>query len=225
MWGFVEPIITDLINAFETAWPAIKVAVTIAVDVIKDVVGGLLKTLKGILQFISGVFTGDWDKAWNGVKNIFSGIWDSIGGIVSGVWTGILAGIKAGINSVIGAINDFIGNINSISISVPEVDIPGVGKVGGGSIGFPSIPYIPKLAKGGNILDSGAVIVGENGPEILSNIKGATVTPLDKTASQVTNNFNIANMTVRDDNDIKKVAKELFDLQKKSSRVIGGVAY
>ena len=225
MWGFVEPIITDLINAFETAWPAIKVAVTIAVDVIKNVVSGLLTTLKGILQFISGVFTGDWGKAWEGVKNVFSGIWTAIGGIVSGVWSGILAGIKAGINSVIKAINSFINNINSIKISIPQVDIPGVGKVGGGTVGFPRVPNIPMLAKGGNILDSGSVIVGENGPEILSNIKGAKVTPLDKTASQVTNNFNIANMTVRDDNDIKKVAKELFDLQKKSSRVIGGVAY
>ena len=37
--------------------------------------------------------------------------------------------------------------------------------------------------------------------------------------------FNIANMTVREESDIKKVAKELFDLQRKSSRVLGGVAY
>jgi hypothetical protein len=38
----------------------------------------------------------------------------------------------------------------------------------------------PGLAKGGTVVGEGSVMVGENGPEVLSMKPGATVTPLSK---------------------------------------------
>jgi hypothetical protein len=48
---------------------------------------------------------------------------------------------------------------------------------------------VPALATGGNIEQSGRVMVGERGPELLDLPKGATVTPLDKTGA-ITININ-----------------------------------
>ena len=40
-------------------------------------------------------------------------------------------------------------------------------------------------------------------------------------SAQITNHFNIEQMSVRNDNDIKQIARELFELQKRNSRGVG----
>ena len=67
------PIIEDLQEIFEVAWPIIKEAVRIAISLIEERVGGMIDTFKGIITFISGVFSGDWEKAWRGVRQAFAG--------------------------------------------------------------------------------------------------------------------------------------------------------
>ena len=56
------------------------------------------------------------------------------------------------------------------------------------TVGFAQAMAVPALAAGGNIVGSGSVIVGENGPEILSLNAGARVTPLNK-AGEININF------------------------------------
>jgi hypothetical protein len=78
-------------------------------------------------------------------------------------------------------------------------------RAAGGTIG--ANEKIPKLAKGGNILDNGSVLVGESGPEILSNIKGAKVTPLDKQGITI----NINNPHIFNDRDADKLGDMLVN--------------
>lgn len=119
-----------------------------------------MRIFNGVIDFITGIFTGNWEKAWNGVVNIFGGIFD-----------GIAAMVKAPINSVIGLINNFLGNLNGIKI--PKW----VPKFGGQSFSIGKIPY---LAKGGDLIN-GQAIVGEAGPELLNVGNGkTTVTPLSE---------------------------------------------
>jgi hypothetical protein len=68
--------------------------------------------------------------------------------------------------------------------------------MGGQVYGF-SVPNIPALEKGGNIEDDGSVLVGESGPEILSGIRGARVTPLDKSRIII----NITGNTIMNERD------------------------
>ena len=67
------PIIEDLQEIFEVAWPIIKEAVRIAISLIQERVGGVIDTFTGLITFISGVFSGDWDKAWDGIRVAFAG--------------------------------------------------------------------------------------------------------------------------------------------------------
>lgn len=84
--------------------------------------------------------------AWDGIKSAAK----SLGEMISNVWKGINDTIKNSINGIIGRINKFINGINGIRITVPSVDIPLIGEVGGFSIGLPQIPNIPQLATGTN---------------------------------------------------------------------------
>lgn len=116
------------------------------------------RIFNGFLDFITGIFTGDWEKAWTGITNIFGGIFD-----------GIVAFVKTPVNEMIGLLNGFIRGLNKIK--VPDW-VPGVG---GKSFSLKEIPF---LAKGGTLIN-GQAIVGEAGPELLTNRNGSTtVTPL-----------------------------------------------
>lgn len=107
----------------------------------------------GIKKFMGDLWGGLSKKAsevFGGIRDALGGIWDNITDKVKSVWDGIVSTIKDAINFIIGAINKFIDGINRIKISVPAIEIPLVGKVGGFSISLPNIPNIPQLATGTN---------------------------------------------------------------------------
>jgi hypothetical protein len=103
---------------------------------------------------------------WNGIK----AAWDNISKHTEKIWDGVKDTVKGVVNFLIGAINKLIDGINSLNFSVPEIDIPGVGKVGGFEIGLPKIPKIPALAKGGITNGPMMAVIGDNpgGREVVS---------------------------------------------------------
>ena len=119
--------------------------------------------LENIIEFVKNIFTGNLEGAFRNLITIIQGIWD-----------GIVMIIKTPLNGIISLINNFIGGLNKLKI--PDW-IPGIGGKG------INIPEIPLLAKGGNIISGGQVIVGDAGPELLSLPAGARVTPLSGNAS------------------------------------------
>ena len=113
-------------------------------------------------------------------KAVWTGIWEGAKSTFTGIIEGIKNGFKSGLNWIIGKINTFVGKANSILQGLNSV--PGVN--------VPTIPNIPMLAKGGKLRDNGMAIVGEQGPELISNLKGATVTPLGGNGGGITININ-----------------------------------
>ena len=101
------------------------------------------------------------EETWNTLSGSLSRIWENIRDMAGRIWDGMVNRVKNAINTVIGAINRFLDALSSIRIDVPEVDIPLVGKVGGFSIGLPSLPKIPMLAKGGIIGSPTLAMIGE----------------------------------------------------------------
>lgn len=153
---FVQGLIQDLTPIIENLKPVVEAVFQGIVTVWESV---LKPVLDGISVFLKGVFTQDWQTAFDGLKTIVSTAFGALVGLV-----------KAPLNSVIDTINSFLGKIGSISI--PDW-IPGIG---GKSF---SIPKIPHLAKGGIIDETGTVMVGEEGAELLELPAGAKVTPLN----------------------------------------------
>lgn len=104
--------------------------------------------------------------------NFFAQLPGKIGRFFVGMWDGLEDGFKDAINGIIDAWNWVA---SGLTFKVPGW-VPGLG---GDKFG---LPHIPHLAKGGDIKDAGSVLVGENGPEVLSGLQGARVTPLSKVA-------------------------------------------
>jgi len=121
-----------------------------------------------VVDFISDAMQSVGDT----IHDVFGGIADFIGD----AFNTVLGVVRGPINGLIGMINGMISNLNGISVTIPDW-IPGVG---GQTFGL-SIPKIPLLAKGGTLADNGSFIAGENGPELISGVKGATVHPYSAT--------------------------------------------
>jgi hypothetical protein len=78
---------------------------------------------------------------------------------------------------------------------------------------------VPGLAEGGTTTSAGTVMVGEEGPELLTLPRGAEVRPLDKTGdTYVTMNVNV---TGRAADDPVALARELDRLHRRATATVG----
>jgi hypothetical protein len=104
---------------------------------------------------------------WQDFVNDVHAMPGKISAAASGMFNGITNAFKS-------AINDLIRGWNRLQFTIPGVDthIPGVGKIGGFTLGTPDIPY---LAAGGVINRAGLAVVGERGPELVGLPTGAQV--------------------------------------------------
>ena len=224
--GPVLLIVGQMLIAFSGLMPVITA--------VGGVLGGLaLGPIAAVIAAVAGVIAiwKNWDTIVNFVKwfggaimNIISPLTDGIANAfrnmtntVKSVFQSMWNGIRTILNWIIGAANKMIAGLNQISVSVPDW-VPGFG----GREFKVEVSKIPQLAAGGNIRSGGAAIVGDAGPELLDLPTGARVTPLDQAGgTNITNQFDISEMNVRDDQDIKKIAKELDNLQKRKNRRVG----
>lgn len=156
IWENLKPALDVLVKFWGEVFEGIGEVIKIVFNGIKEQFGNFEKILSGIMDFLTGVFTGNWDRAWSGIKSI-----------VEGIWKGIETTIKTSVNAVIGLINAFIDGFNSIKISVPSVDIPLVGKVGGFTIGMPQIPRIPALAIGTDMVKESGLATIHKGESVV----------------------------------------------------------
>lgn len=138
-------------------WDKVKEAISNGWEAIKTAFSNGWSALKNICNSIA-----------NGIKNIFNSVWSAIKGIINK----IIGGVESMVNGIANGINKVLSGINTVANAV------------GGAIGLNPINLsvgsvsLPKLAKGGTVLD-GSAIVGEAGAELLNVNNGvATVQPL-----------------------------------------------
>ena len=134
---------------------------------------GLARTAIG---FLIDAFQAVWTKAvevHDGVTGAFDKMIGFVGGMAgriataaSGMWDGIKDAFR-------GAINWIIGAWNGLSFSIPGVDIPGIGKVGGATL---STPNMALLAQGGLVKGGRGGVLGMIG----EGANDELVVPLDR---------------------------------------------
>lgn len=222
----LPPLLAIFNELAEIVLPLVITVFESLVPIIEPIMNMIAAVIKTVLALIKG----DWEGVWNGIKEffgafldfivaavegfkgIFVGIFEAIGKLVSGIWNGLVNNIKNNINNIIKLVNAFIGGLNKLQ--VPDW-VPGVGGKG------INIPKIPLLAEGGEIVQRGYAIVGEAGPEMLELPQGAKVKPLapdknEKTIIETIIEGN--NFYIREESDIKKVARELLKLTEQKRR-------
>lgn len=220
----------------------------------ENLFGALSDMLSGIWDNVKGKFENTWNaiknfatNTWNGIRSTTQQIWGGISSwlsnavntIYSGVtntferirnrvqsiWDGIYQSIRNILNRIIGAMNSFIRGANRLSWDIPDW-VPGLG---GRSFGL-SIPQIPYLAAGGRVMDEGWAMVGERGPEPVYLPRGAQVFPNQQENFSPGQTFNFEKMfegaiiTIRDDSDIRKLAREIYNLFQSRARGEGVLA-
>lgn len=216
-------------SALIGVWDSIKSA---AISVWEYIMGFFQTTFGKIVAFIGGPITiglaiiANWEKIkssavtiWGAVVDFFKGAVDKIKGFFQGmadkiktVFDSLVGFVKVPLNLIIDGLNFFIkgyesmlnGVISAIN-AIPDIEPPSW--LGGGEYGIPDIKpvkfgAIPKLAEGGTIKKAGMVMVGEQGPELLSLPNAAQVTPLDKVQQPI--QITINNPTIMNDRDAEK---------------------
>jgi phage-related protein len=99
---------------------------------------------------------------WDNIVDVFTGAVNAIAGVGRRIWDPLAKGFSDAINVIRGIWNAFARFWNSIQISVPAVDVPFLGRVGGFNVGLPDLPH---LAQGGIVDHATLAVIGEKGPE------------------------------------------------------------
>lgn len=221
---------------FKGAWDKMRAVMSAAKDF-----------FVGIWNKIVGIFKQHWDKIlavlfpaiglpiliarnwgkivgfvkdiWNRVIDWFKGIPKKIGDIFAKVKDLILIPFRAAWGGIEKGINWLIRMLNKISFKVPDW----VPFIGGKEFGI-NIPEIslPKF-KGGGLIPEPTLLYGlrSQRPYAIAGEAGVeSIVP--GVGGGITNEFNIAQMIVREEADISKIARELYTLQQGKVRAAGG---
>ena len=154
-------------EGWNTAWNTAKETINELVTAISEKWEEIKNTFSQIIEYLQGTFQTAWQTVWDGVGSIFSGVFDGLKGIA-----------EFAINGVIGIVNGAIDKINALIELINRIPGVSIGQIG--SIGEFSIDG---AAASGGTFSRGNILVGENGPEIMTVAGGrATVTPLSGSA-------------------------------------------
>jgi phage-related protein len=153
---------------------------TVATDV-----GTAIGKIVGFVLDIPGKIAATIDTLWDGLTGGITAAKDWVGdriddvvdfatklpGRMAGIFDGMWDGIK---NAFRAAINWIIDGWNSLQFTMPSVDthIPGVGKIGGFTVG---VPDIPRLARGTSWFPGGWAFINDAGPELVKLPTGTEV--------------------------------------------------
>lgn len=182
--------LTFLQNLWNTVWGAIS-----------SFLGPIWTAIQGVLSagwaWISNLFK----TATKPVQDAWKGMWDSIKGVFDSVWETIKSGVKAGINWIIDQINSVINAVNSVA------------QTGAGALGIkvPSIPTIPRLAKGGVVTSPTVAMIGEAGPE--------AVVPLSKSGGFGNITVNVTGNQLLSEDAGETIAKQIMDALRINARL------
>ena len=201
---------------------------------------GLIVIAIGLLIAAGVALYKNWDVIKVKLKSFWKGIKDVFGNIkkfVLGVWDDISNGIRGTINFIIRGMNKMIDGLNSLKFKIPDW-IPGIG---GEEFGL-NIAKIKEIAKkmatpmglgGAQQFAKGTNFVPFDMPAFIH--KGEAVVPADNNPNNPNANdpiggninydgmFNGAIFNVRSDNDVKLIAREIYNLQSQRRRGSGVV--
>lgn len=231
-WDIWGKTITD---AFRTTFNVIKAIVEGAINGVKIVIDTALGVIKNIVKLFLSVLKGDWKGAWDAIKGIVTSVWDGIkrifanvGQTMMKVGKEIIQGLINGIKNMAGAAVDAAKNVaknigdsvkSFFGISSPSRLMMGFGEdIGEGlAIGIKKSAeevrrQAAALSELANPSAAGAAhVVGTSAPAAA----GSTI--------NMDGLFAGATIVVRNDDDIRQLAREIWSMAQQAQRGLGGV--
>lgn len=224
--GVIEIIMIVITTIFKGAWEVIKITIRNTWELIKVIVRNGIDIVLGIIQTVLKLLQGDWKGAWDTILQTLKNIWENIKKYMEGIdlyGTGkdIIQGLINGIGSMAGAVWQKVKDIGSgiadgfkdfFDIHSPSrLMRDDIGKNIGAGLEEGLIQSQAKISKASQAMQEAAM------PDLSTN--GSS------TQSVTINNQGLLNgavFHVREEADIKKLAKGLHDYSVQKARG-GGV--
>ena len=232
----------EIVKAIPVVAKALIAALPLIIDAFKTGLANLLPAIwtgiKNTMVSIFGSIVNAARDKLNAIKDTFVNIWNSIKQTTANVWEGIKNAIMTPINGAANLVKAAIDKIKgwfNFSFKWPHLPLPHFSI--SGSINPLSKSFPPKIGvswyKEGGIFDKPSLIgVGEAGREAvlpthkLDKFLDDAIKRVNPTQSNGSVTINIANMTVRDDTDIRKIADEIerrLALESNRRKLAGGL--
>lgn len=232
----------EIVKAIPVVAQALIAALPLIIDAFKTGLANLLPAIwtgiKNTMVSIFGSIVNAARDKLNAIKDTFVNIWNSIKQTTANVWEGIKNAIMTPINgaaNLVKAAIDKIKGLFNFRFKWPHLPLPHFSI--SGSINPLSKSFPPKIGvswyKEGGIFDKPSLIgVGEAGREAvlpthkLDKFLDDAIKRVNPTQSNGSVTINIANMTVRDDTDIRKIADEIerrLALESNRRKLAGGL--
>lgn len=213
--AFIQSVLNRVKQLWSAVFSAIKALVTASINVVKSIIQSLVARAQSTGNGVKSAFSG----AFDAVRNKVSSAIDAIKSKIEGIWTkakGVASNIKSAFSNLFSAIK-----------------VPSFSMGGWKPADLPSLPKMSvKWHANGGILDSATFIgAGEAGAEAIVPLSSQRkMKPFamavgrfmgDGNRGNTSNNFNISELVVREDADIHRIARELYQLQKGRGRSHG----
>lgn len=202
--------------------------------IIKTVIETVLHVIKGIIKVFTSLLKGDWEGVWNGLKDIVMSVLNGIKELLPKLFNGLVDVIKFigpkfleagkslftalwdGIKNIWSSISSWVGEKISWLTDKLQFWKSGKDKMktdGGKADGSHAngLSYVPF---------DGYKAILHKGERVLTATENKAYS---KGSGEINNNFNISSLIIREEADIKKIAKELHNMQKSERRATGSV--
>lgn len=169
VWEFISETITQRAEEIAAGWQVLVNAFKAGWNILNNNVFTPLKNGFNIVKNAASNTLNNIKIGFNTFVSFVKGIPGKISGALSGIFSPLWDGFKSAINSV-------IRGWNSLSFSVPSVDLGPLGTTPGVTVSTPDIPY---LARGALATGPTLAMVGEgSGPEAILPLEDPRVTDL-----------------------------------------------
>lgn len=240
-WENIKTKASEVWNAIKSTvegiWNAIKTKATEVFDAIKSKLEEVWNAVKSkaeeIWNGIKSTLEGIWDglktkvqTTFDEIKTKISEVWENIKTATKEAWEAVKNAIETPINAARDAVQSAIDKIKSIlniDLPVPKIKLPHFKVSGSFSINPPSVPSfgVEWYDKGGIFSSPTVIGVGEKRPEFvgaLDDLREIVADVIDNRSGVGSVLITGNTFNVRDDNDIKRIAQEIYKMTQKNNR-------
>ena len=241
VWNAIKTSTTTIWNGIKTAvvaiWNGFKATATTAFNAVKSAVETVWNAIKSTTSSVWNGIKSAVEGVWNGIKSTATSVFDGIKSKVTEVWNGIKSAttstwnaVKQAIEKPINTARDLVSkaiekmkSLLSITLPFPKIKLPHFNVSGKFSLNPPSVPHfnVQWYDKGGIFKSPSVIGVGEKRPEFvgaLDDLKKIVADVINENSEGSGRQIIIKEMNVRNDNDIKRIAEELYRLEKRNNR-------